>query len=147
MTGTNESKPISPAALYKIELRSIGNDTAATCNIQSGKCYKTWRYRWIRPENCYPSMMCTKMEGKPCGEYELGMGLEGSEKKEHLCFESQIAKTEAISQGENLEVSLWYLEGAEFDMKCFMWCTHKGSVPEPLEAQAVESSYFDKLVS
>ena len=137
-------RPISPSTIYQFDLQP---NTTSTTDCVDGKCARTWFFSWLRPESCTPSLMCSRMTGNPCGEYDLALGVKDSQgEKEHVCYESRVVRTREISRGQMITISLWQLEDAAFDLQCFMWCTVTGDIPEATITKPAQLTTLDKLV-
>ena len=47
-----------------------------------------------------------------------------------LCYSDKLYTT-TLSPGEEFNLTLWYLKGADFSATCYGWCTEDGELPEP----------------
>lgn len=116
----------------------ISSKSLPTC--QEDKCRATYQWKYANPDDCQFKFVCTVLSGNPCGEYGLEL-VGGSSDEIQVCSSNAIYKT-TLKSGQTLSMNLWWISQAEFETKCYAWCSHRGSHP----TKSGEDTELDDLI-
>ena len=81
----------------------------------------------------------------PCGSY--GLSLRQGEEDRDVCHAGELFSGDigASSSDGSLTIALWFGRNADFDLKCFLWATHDGALPEEA-GDPIDDDVLDELV-
>ena len=74
----------------------------------------------------FQSIICYLKLSQTCAHF--GIELEFENDNVDVCHE-HVLHSSIIESGSSAKVSLWYINGAEFNTSCLSWCTPDGVMP------------------
>lgn len=120
-----------------------GDFDPATKDCDSSKCWKTQQFHWLQEDNCTASFVCSTMEYNVCGDFGVVIGQEGYEDRDY-CFPREHF-SRVLQQNDRLDINIWFIQGVNFRLKCYLWCTESGDFPREPKPK-VDGAFLEKLV-
>ena len=84
------------------------------------------------------------MSRHPCGDFELTMSANNSSNVD-VCHENKIY-TQNLPPKSSLELRMWHKQHARVSLRCFIWCTSDGNLPQHSKDD-FGNSYIDNLTT
>ncbi|TRY78589.1 hypothetical protein TCAL_04995 [Tigriopus californicus] len=133
--------PLAPNYIYQVNANSLeinhnSNDTQKNITSLS--------FGWLWPKTCQARFACQTLNGNPCGDY--GLKIFTSNQNHSVCQAGDKFKDQ-LDFNEILQLRLWYMSEAQFDFKCFLWCTENGQLPEDKPSATVKKELIVKIMN
>ena len=130
--GSLKPTPLSPHKVYllNIDPRDMSN---SSCSDES-PCLLSQEFRWFHNRQGHFKAICNTMTDNPCANYHLNLG------NDTICHVSKM-HGRTLDFWDTISVSLIYSLSSNATLKCYLWCTFDGSLPE----EAPVNDEFDAL--
>ena len=132
---------MSPIKLYM--LSKLSDSTLSQHNCIDQRCSVTKVFHWMNGEPSTFMFVTMAMTGNTCGDY--GMVISHNDESINVCFEQQVVSF-VLNTFDRIEITLWWAQGADFQLTSFAWSTLSGRVPS-LDAEMLSMSVSDVLTS
>ena len=131
--------PLSPSSVYHFVVDS--NTLAAQQTLNEVNVGVSWLWR----RTCKSRLICNSLLGNPCGDYGLEVS-SSSAQASKVCHRGEIVEGK-LSYNQLLKLRLWYAQGAEFQLSCYLWCTDDGELPSEVDDVEIETDLIVAIVS
>jgi hypothetical protein len=97
---------------------------------------------WDKDDSCNYSFVCSRLRDDPCTLF--GLALDVREQIENVCYEGE-THTGFLGPQDDIYLNIWFHPEAEYEIKCHLWCTQDGELPESNSGQ--DQGEFQELIS
>lgn len=106
-------------------------------------CQSQINLRWDGPLNgCNGTFICPKLNGHPCGDYQISWRPNGSNTSYEAC-EVNRAQNSYLKPGQRAHVNLWYTSKSSRDWECFFQCKENRRTTDKCDCGTTNSKRRD----